>query len=288
MSQGDWSANDLLSDLEPEIGTINSCEEICPGVYFIIAKEETSILAKEYYAVLETAEIFSKVKAYGQEKMHLRLYSVDTPRSGWRIVAYEAGMYLTRKGLPLWLHEPLYNFTVAAMEYHPEYFGEYPVPLCTPHGYTLRHRALENGIYWIETDQGEDVLAVCYPVWDAELSKAVLQMSEQTDADRQKGIHQTLGYLFFSHAAICAALFELMDLRPEWDGTLICKPALMNVIWKHLPDFAVVTNLWEQKVPNTVSSLMKELCDVEIEPQLDPKHIVTMFPDAGEKYMLWG
>lgn len=286
MMQQDRDADRLLSTLESEIGVILSSEEICPGVYFIVAKDDNCILSKEYYVVSETSVIFPKVRAYGQERSGLRLYSVDTPRSGWRIAAYESRRYLLKSGIPLQDEETLHSFTVSAMEYHPEYFGKYPVPLHTPHGYTLRHREFENGIYWIETDQGEDVLAVCYPIWDAELSKAVLQLGEQTEFDRQKGIHNTLGYLFFSRAASCAALFELMELRPEWDGTLICKPALMNVIWKQLPDYAVITNLWEQKIPGVVTSLMKDLCDIEIEPRLDPKYIIAMSPEAGEKYLL--
>lgn len=179
------------------------------------------------------------------------------------------------------------SIAVSAAEEHPEYFGTYPAPLYTPWGYTLRHRTFENGVYWLETDQCEEVLAVCYPLWDAKLSDAVQSMGKQTSFDRKNDIHQTMGYLFFSHPAACAAIYELMETRPEWNGSLIDKSALMNAIWKHLPDYAVLSNWWELKGVHAVRDLLKAFYGITMEPQLDPDHLVTIFPEAGENYLLF-
>ena len=73
-----------------------------------------------------------------------------------------------------------------------------PVPALTPWGYTIRHRALDNGIYWIETDQCEEVLAVAHPAWAADLPKSVLRHGRQLTYDTEHGINHTLGYKFFS------------------------------------------------------------------------------------------
>ena len=45
------------------------------------------------------------------------------------------------------------------------------MPVDTPWGYTLRHWALENGIYWLETDECAEGLTICSPIWQAELGQ---------------------------------------------------------------------------------------------------------------------
>ena len=48
-----------------------------------------------------------------------------------------------------------------AAGYHPEYFGEYPVPTQTPGGYTLCHRKLEN--YLSRSKAERDEVIGMYP-----------------------------------------------------------------------------------------------------------------------------
>lgn len=50
-----------------------------------------------------------------------------------------------------------------------------------------------NGVFWIETGTGEEVLAVCYPIWNCDFSETVLKQSEQTEEDVREGIDSTLG-----------------------------------------------------------------------------------------------
>ena len=133
--------------------------------------------------------------------------------SGWRIIDYELGKHRVKNHLPQ--EQTLHDIALDAAEYHPEYFGAYPVPFHTPRGYTTRHWTLANGIYWLETDLCEEVLAVCYPLWTAELSAAVERLGEQTEHDKVQGIHKTLGYIFFPAQISCIPIYELMQTRME-------------------------------------------------------------------------
>ena len=136
--------------------------------------------------------------------------------SGAKIIEYEIFKYRVLHHLPLPEGETLHGCAVYAAELHPEYFGMLPVPALTPWGYTTRHRALANGIYWIETDQCEEVLAVSQPVWQTDLSDSVLRHARQTDYDREHGIVRTLGYQFFTKKVSCVAIFELLQYHPKW------------------------------------------------------------------------
>ena len=128
-----------------------------------------------------------KVQAYGKKMDGLRLFAYPDNSSGWRIVEYEVSKYdLTVKGIPV----PEYMFrdmSLHAMELHPEYFGTFPVPFHTPCGYTLRYRTLDNGIYWPETSEGTEWLAVCFPIWNAELSTAAIMCGEVLECDKAAG-----------------------------------------------------------------------------------------------------
>lgn len=180
----------------------------------------------------------------------------------------------------------MHTIAAAAAGYHPEYFGTFPAPIHTPCGYTLRYLTLENGIYWIETDQCETVLAIQYFIWDAELSDTVQAMGEQTEYDRQNGIHNTLGYLFFRQPAAAAAIYELMEVRAEWAGTVIDKQALANAIWEDLPEYAVLANWREQNGQNPTALLLKFVCGMDAEIPFDPKHTIAISSDMGKEYLL--
>ena len=55
------------------------------------------------------------------------------------------------------------------------------MPLHTPRGNTVRHKRLLNGVYWIETDQCRELLAVCYPIGQGDLPVMVQEWALQTD-----------------------------------------------------------------------------------------------------------
>ena len=177
---------ELLPFQIEELGEIVLAEQPYPGVYHIAAKKsETVFTASEYYIVVKNTPIISQtVKNYGKICIghpELLLYPLSDDKSGWRLVEYEGMKYLTQNHLPLPERETLHSTAIYFMEYHPEYFGEYPVPIITPRGYTLRHMRLDNGVYWLETDRCEQMLSVCHPIWSCELSAAALSLKQETD-----------------------------------------------------------------------------------------------------------
>lgn len=122
----DFNYEQLRGILEDLYGEVLFLLEECPGVYYAsIRQDETDVFSDEYYIVCKNTEaISSEAKVYGQ--------SVD--------------------GQPVESPDSLHELAIYNAEYHPEYFGAYPAPMLTPHGYMVRYRTLDNGIHLLETD----------------------------------------------------------------------------------------------------------------------------------------
>lgn len=279
-------SHEEFSDLIVEIGSINRIAQECPGIYYLIARQDGKPVAEEYYAVADTSIISRQAKEYGKRISDWWLFSMQDDASGWRIIDYELGKYRVKNHLPQ--EQTLHDIAQDVAEYHPEYFGAYPVPLHTPRGYTTRHWTLANGIYWLETDQCEEVLAVCYPLWTAELSTAAERLGEQTEHDKAQGIHQTLGYIFFPAQISCIPIYELMQTRMEvWSGTMIDKPALMNAIWRDAPEYAVMMNRQEQTGMNDLPAMLLRDFDIAAGPRILPDRMIAISADTGAEYLLF-
>lgn len=281
---GELPADAILRQLEAEIGEIMELEQICPGIYYISAG------GTEYYAVAEDAPMISrKAWRYGRQIpgcSEFRLYPMDKPRSGWMVVRYEICRYMEKNGLSLPDGTTLHSAAIFGMECHPEYFGEFPVPALTPQGYTLRYQRMRNGIYWIETAQCTEILAVCFPVWDGELSEAAQKTAMLLDYDRQHGIENTFGYMFFSEDASCVPIFELLKTRREWETSrLIDKAALMNAIWEKAPAYALAYNSMEQAGMNDIPGTIAESLGIAIEKQSRPEYMIRLTPEAGTAFL---
>ena len=268
-----------LPALEEEVGEIKSVKEYSPGVYHIDAIREEQFLL-EYFAVLDTAPMAEKVRPYGKELDGLRLYDLEDDACGWRVVQYEISKYsisVKEKPVP---EELFRDMTLHAMEVHPEYFGTFPVPFHTPHGFTLRYRTLANGIYWLETSECEELLAVCFPIWNAELSPAAAVCGKVMACDENEN---ATPYRFFPKRFSSVPIYELMETRKEWEGTVISLPALMNAIWENIPTYAMRLN--GQPKPITSIEILEEM-GLEMMPQTDGRRIIGMFPDAGTDFLL--
>lgn len=188
--------------------------------------------------------------------------------------------------LPLPEQSAFHDTAVYGMELHPEYFGPYPVPLHTPRGNTVRHKRLLNGVYWIETDQCRELLAVCYPIGQGDLPVMVQEWALQTDYDRTRGIHHTLGYLFFAGRHLCVALFELMQLHRELETNGMVDPAaLMNAIWRDNPAYAVVYNLEEALGLHDTFGLLMQQVGVEQELVGSTEQMIVYSPEAGVTFL---
>lgn len=194
---------------------------------------------------------------------------------------YEILKYETTHGLPLPEGESLRDAALYGMELCPDYFGTYPVPPQTPWGFTLRHRPLDNGIYWMETDQCAEVLAVSYPIWTVELSEGVQTIARRLDHEGE------LGYLYFSKQAACVAIWELLRTRSELTTLgLIRKAELMNAIWEYYPEFAMGLNGQEQAgLTDGMGLLLYALGIEDRELEGTTEYMVALTPDAGTDFV---
>lgn len=147
-----------LSSLEDEIGEIVNISEWSLGVYHVDARKDGPFL-REYFAVPDSSPIAARVRRYGERRDGLRLFDNADDSSGWQIVQYEIMKYNGAYGGKPVAEAVFRDVSLHAMELYPEYFGLFPVPFHTPHGYTLRHRTLSNGVYWLETSQYRELLA---------------------------------------------------------------------------------------------------------------------------------
>lgn len=189
-------------------------------------------------------------------------------KSGYMIVDFEISRYKKLYHLPANPYEPLYAAALYAMEQHPEYFGDIPVPTITPRGYTVRYKTLASGIYWLETDRCEQMLAVAAPIWQCDITPLERTYGEQLDYDIIHGNKES--YLFYPKHMACIPLHQLLDFYTAWNGTVINSAALMNVICKDYP--AYVRQYNDEKIKQA------EVCSTS------PKLIVET-PDAGTVYL---
>lgn len=281
-----------LGDELDGLGRVIRIEQEGPGVYYVAAKDPAGAfrLPGEYYVVRrDSPAIPREAKTYGvplPQYPMLLCYALDEADNGHRIVRYELYKYRLQHGLPLPEQSALHDTAVYGMELHPEYFGPYPVPLHTPRGNTVRHKRLLNGVYWIETDQCRELLAVCYPIGQGDLPVMVQEWALQTDYDRTRGIHHTLGYLFFAGRHLCVALFELMQLHRELETNGMVDPAaLMNAIWRDNPAYAVVYNLEEALGLHDTFGLLMQQVGVEQELVGSTEQMIVYSPEAGVTFL---
>ena len=140
--------------------------------------------------------------------------------------------------------DSLYTAALYGAEEHPDYFGAFPVPSFTPRGFTVRHKTILNGVYWLETDRCEEMLAVCYPIWKSDISIPEQNQGEQLEYDRMYGIDNTLGYLFFSKQNSVIPLHELSLFYPEIkESSVVDMDALLNEICEFYPEYVTIHNL---------------------------------------------
>lgn len=282
--------HELLSLLNHELGEVVDWEELCTGIFSLGVQPalESKYPWREYYLVLDRAPVSQEARALGKPLpgTSALLYPIDPPdEAAWTAIMYE----LCRNGLAQG-GQPLegWSLTDAAMEgmeLCPAYFGAFPVPPRTPWGWTHRHRPLDNGVYWMETDQGKTVLAVCYPIWSTELSDGVKQAGKKLPCEGVRGSEEPC-YLFFEEETSCTVIFELLMSRLEWLGTdLIRKAELMNAIWKYAPAYAMAYNAEEQAGLHDGPGILLQMLGGNREPQGSPEHMIALGTEAGTDFV---
>ena len=185
-------AENIFDTLSKIYGENISLMEECPKVYHISVKHsELELIPNEYFIVEAGSPVISlRAKRMGRPvegQPELLEYLIDRPDSGSKVIQYEIYRYRLKNKLPLNAPESLYEFAIHCAEYHPDYFGAYPAPVITPHGYTVRYIALENGIHLIETDQGEDYISFSFPLWQT-LSPFAQKQGKLSDHDLNRGV----------------------------------------------------------------------------------------------------
>lgn len=247
--------SELPFDLTSELGKISEAAEISPGVYSLLAKKEDISVSGEYYVVTADAPAISEeARSYGRKydaHPDLCVYDQLEPNSGRRIIDFEVRRYQIKHHLPVIVNveDELYSIAIYGMEENPEYFGTYPVPMITPRGCTVRHKTIINGVYWLETERCEKILAVAYPIWQADITIPEQNLGEQLDADRMQGIDHTLGYLFFPEKDCAIPLHELCMLYPQIEESgMIDRAALLNFMYEAFPEYAEIQNAEERRL----------------------------------------
>ena len=244
-----------------ELGIIQSAEQECPGVWLVsVAPENNAGIRVEYYVVRENTPAISKeAKKYGQRldsHPEILLFPLYGESGGWKAIEYELQKNQIKNGLPLPEDKSLLETAWEGMEVHPAYFGAYPVPTVTPLGYTLRHKTICNGVYWLETVLDKQVIAIYRGMCD-DLSDMALALA--CPDDREMGLPDTWGYFFFAKKASCIPIFEMLTLHPGWvTDRIVDKAALMNAVCRHYPQYAISYNLREQAGENDMLGKMTQ------------------------------
>ena len=281
--------NKLIEALQGTLGEIVSLEEKSDLVYYLCAKKnETDVFPQEYYVVgLAAAAISSTAKRYGRPVAGLpqfRYFSIDDPYSGWRIIAYEIWRYKLQNHLPVDGSESLHEFAIHCAEYHPEYFGAYPAPVQTPYGPMVRYQVIENGICFLETDTGQELVSFSFPIWQT-LSGYTQKIGRQTTFDLEHGIENTKGYLFFTKEYSCLPFFELWAEYRWHETKLFDLQAMMNAIWEYFPEYAATYNAVEQKGSHDLLNTLVNLIDMEeLDISIRPEKMISITPGAGTKF----
>lgn len=292
MAENDSADNlHFLRDICDEFGEVRSFKWQCPGTYYINIECDESPVAEEFYLVETSADcISSAAKAYGKPLANhpeILWYRIDDPHGGRAIIQYEIARYRFRVGLPLFNNESLHTLAVYGSELNPEYFGVFPSPILTPRGLTTRYKAIVNGVFALETDRAETMIAICYPIWDANISDYTMKFSEQTATDLRDGIHSTMGYLFFPAEHGALALFELLSEFPQiLTSDTINAGALYNAVWFVHPEYAAIYNREEQSGSHdALGLLLRHLYGDDIDLNVSAAHMIKFDLNAGTDYL---
>lgn len=250
-TQGKIPPDTLPFDLTAELGEVVDAEQKSPGVYYL-ALTDGERHPEVYVVTKDATAISEKARGYGQKfpgHPDLRIYDLHQPGSGRYVIDFEILRYRMKHHLPeIETEDSLQTAAIYGAEEHPDYFGNFPVPFFTPRGCTVRHRTIMNGVYWLETDRCEEMLAVCYPIWQADISIPEQNLGEQLEFDRMRGIDNTLGYLFFPKQGSPIPLYELSQLHPEVEESgVVNMAALLNAICELYPEYSAIHNEGESK-----------------------------------------
>lgn len=234
---------------------------------------------------VDSPAITQRAKQYGKAvpgHPELLIYFFEEERGGFKIIEYEVAKYWVENGYPLESGGTFHGIKLFNMEFHPEYFGPYPVPSITPVGRTRKHYTLQNGVYLLESDEGERVLSICYPIWSTELSDYSLSISKRIWSEGASTIENNSAERFFLAADICIPVYEMLAVREEWvtEGK-INLDKLKNAIWSSHPEYAIMSNLQKLTCDHMMLGGILHFIGEDTDPVLDPSELITFSPELG-------
>lgn len=271
------------------LGMVTEANLVMPDVYNAILENlETGIAVEAFIVMKDAAEISEAAKRYGKadpDYPELLVYMEDETGNPRYIIGYELFRYKRLNRLPLPENETIRNLAAIGAEMYPEYFGGYPIPFLTPWGCTTRNKVIANGLFWLETEQGQRGLAVAYPKYD-DLSDGAKGLSERISDGSQCADGQAPGYLFFREADSSVPLLELISVLPN--HRLSCeidRAALMNAVYQFHPEYATQHNLAEQAGLNDGLGLFLHEQGINIELKCSPERIISLTNQTGSEFI---
>ena len=289
MKIGRIEPDELPWNISNAVGDIKTAERLCPGVYYVVLYEDIGGSTEFYLADRNTDVISNAAKAYGQPMEGVPdclMFPFDRTDGGRRIIDYEIQRCYMKCNLPNADSGEMREAAAYGMELYPEYFGSFPPPVNTPVGRTVRYKTLMNGVFWIETDKGESVLAVSYPRWLDVFSAYVMRFGLRTGQDDGESADTRFAYLYFPEKAFPLALFELQRYYPEFQNSpCIDTQALMNVIYRDFLDYAASFNLLEQTGGNDALGLLLRAMGDDEESRGSIENMITVTMDTGFDYL---
>lgn len=288
MRMGKIEPGELPWDISGAVGEVKEAEALCPGVYYVVLQESMDGSTEAYLVDRNTDAVSHAAKTYGQPVEDIPdclIFPFEKKDGGRRIVEYELQRYYVKFALPNADSRELREAAAYGMELYPEYFGLFPPSVDTPLGHTVRYKVLMNGVFWIETDKGKNVLAIAYPRWLDVFSAYVMRFALHTGRDDEENTDAMFAYLYFPETAFPVALFELQRYYPEFrDSPYIHTQALMNVIYRDFLDYAASFNLLEQTGGNDTLGLLLRAAGDE-EARGSAENVITATVGAGFDYL---
>lgn len=227
-------------------GEVVRAEEIVAGVFELAVRRVEDIVSREVYVVLPCAVpavISYETISYGTPADGTTVFIHEKDWNGWELVDYELKRHKTRLDPSEANKEELFSGMVYTAEKYPAYFGGLIPPRCTPWGLTLRVKTVAEGVYFLETDSLEWVLAVANMIWDVDLSDASKRLGCLCEQDRQMRRREAQ-YLYFQKKNWGPVVYELLEY-PEYQRFLefiSSKEALETQIYLQHPEYALCHN----------------------------------------------
>lgn len=245
---GNRSAVEILSGYLDckKWGDIVRANEEGPGIFYLATKDESHLVCREFYAVFPEAspQIISKdALTYGTACGDILLFEYGK-RGGWELIEFELERYRMKRGIADKPHS-IYCTALYAAEKYPEYFGGVTPPRVTPEGLVLRAKKVYDGIFFLETERCQWMLAVSYPIWNCDLTEYTQRLGQNCKQDQDTGAEEA-EFLYFSEDACAPALYELLACKEYGiDEYITSRQALETALNLQFPAYVIQHNALE-------------------------------------------